>query len=215
MSFTPLVAAALSGASTGQLAYWRSSRTTEPLLAPEHHVPRSRVAYSFRDVVALRTFVYLRSRQVPLQRIRKAVGSLRNLGEEEHLSKYSLVAMGRDVAWRISDGEAVDLTNNPGQGVLARMVDIFAPFRNMQSQPVVDLHRPTPGISVDPGVRGGFPVVEGTRVPYDLVASLLADGLDPTSIGEVYPSVSADAARGAAEFAQYVERFDRARAAAA
>ena len=170
MSFTPVVAAALSGASTGQLAYWRSSRTSEALLAPAHHQPRSRVSYSFRDVVALRTFVYLRSREVPLQRIRKAVTSLRQLGEGEHLAEYSLVAMGRDVVWRISDDEAIDLTHSPGQGVLARMVDVYGPFVNMQSQNVLDLRQPKPGISVDPSVRGGFPVLEGTRVPFHRVA---------------------------------------------
>lgn len=214
MSFTPVVAAALSGASTGQLAYWRSSRTTEPLLAPEHHEPRSRVSYTFRDVVALRTFVYLRSRQVPLQRIRRAVASLRRLGHDEHLSEYSLVALGHDVVWRVSVDEAIDLTRNPGHGVLAQMADILAPFLNMQDQAVLDLRRPKPGISVDPSVRGGFPVVEGTRVPYDLVASLLDDGLDIAAISEIYPSVSVEAARGAADFARYVHTFDRRRAAA-
>lgn len=214
MSFTPVIAAALSGASTGQLAYWRSARTSEPLLAPAHHRPRSRVSYSFRDVVALRTFVYLRSHDVPLQRIRKAVASLRALGHDEHLSEYSLVAMGQDVAWRISVDEAVDLTGSPGQGLLAQMVDIFAPFVNMQNQDVVDLRRPKPGISVDPEVRGGFPVVEGTRVPYDLVASLLEDGLDIGAITEVYPSVSRDAVQGAAAFARYIDGFDRPRVAA-
>lgn len=214
MSFTPVVAAALSGASTGQLAYWRSSRTTEPLLAPEHHKPRGRVSYSFRDVVALRTFVYLRSREVPLQRIRRAVASLRELGHDEHLSEYSLVAMGHDVLWRVSANEAVDLTARPGHGVLAQMADILAPFVNMQDQAVVDLRRPNPGISVDPGVRGGFPVLEGTRVPYDLVASLLEDGVDLAAVNEIYPSVSFDAALGAADFARYVHTFDRERAAA-
>lgn len=214
MAFTPVVAAALSGASTRQLAYWRSVKTSEPLLAPEHHTPRSRVAYSFRDVVALRTFVYLRSHAVPLQRIRRAVESLRKLGEDEHLSQYSLVAMGKDIAWRISADEAMDLTRTPGQGVLARMVDILAPFENMHRQEVVDLRQPKPGISIDPEVRGGFPVVEGTRVPYDLVASLLADGLDPAAVTELYPTVSVDAARGAAEFARYVDTYGRSPAAA-
>lgn len=214
MSFTPVVAAALSGASTGQLAYWRSSQTSEPLLRPHYYAPRSRVSYSFRDVVALRTFVYLRSRDVPLQRIRKAVARLGKLGHDAHLSEYSLLAMGHDVVWRIADDAAVDLTGIPGHGLLAQMVDIFAPFVNMQSQDVVDLRRPKPGISVDPDVRGGFPVVEGTRVPYDLVASLLDDGLDLGAISDIYPSVTVDGARGAAEFARYVEGFDRPRVAA-
>lgn len=214
MSFTPVVAAALSGASTGQLAYWRSARAPEPLLAPAHHEPRSRASYSYRDVVALRTFVYLRSRDVPLQRIRKAVASLRQLGHDEHLSEYSLVAMGHDIVLRISADEAIDLTGSPGQGLLAQMVDIFGPFVNMQAEDVVDLRRPKPGISVDPEVRGGFPVVEGTRVPYDLVSSLLDDGLVIAAISDLYPSVSVDAARGAADFARYVDGFDRPRAAA-
>jgi len=139
MSFTPVVAAALSGASTGQLAYWRSSRTSEPLLKPHYYEPRSRVSYSLRNVVALRTFVYLRSRDIPLQRIRKAVASLRKLGHDAHLSEYSLVATGQDVVWRISADDAVDLTGSPGHGLLAHMVEIFAPFVNMQSQDVVDL----------------------------------------------------------------------------
>src|SRR5664280_727206 len=55
--------AALSGASVRQLSYWRLAKSDEPLLAPEFHEPRSRVSYSFRDAVALRAFVFLRSRR--------------------------------------------------------------------------------------------------------------------------------------------------------
>lgn len=214
MSFTPLVAAALSGASTGQLSYWRSARTPEPLLAPENYRPRTQLSYSYRDVVALRTFVYLRSGNVPLQRIRRAVARLRKLGQGEHLSAYTLVAMGHDVAWHSSLDETVDLTGRPGQRVLAQMVDIFAPFQNTRRQNVVDLLRPRPRISVDPGIRGGFPVIAGTRVPYDLVASLVDDGLDAAAIAEIYPSVPAEATQDAVDFARYVGEFDRSPVAA-
>src|SRR5664280_636981 len=69
MAFPPEVAAALSGASVRQLSYCRLAKSDEPLLAPEFHEPRSRVSYSFRDVVALRAFVFLRSRRVSLQRV--------------------------------------------------------------------------------------------------------------------------------------------------
>jgi DNA-binding transcriptional MerR regulator len=114
--YSPVVAAALSGGSVRQLSYWRSARSSEgPLLAPEFHVPRTRVSYSFRDVLALRAFVYLRSRDVPLQRVRKAVRSLRELGENEHLSAYTLVSLGRDVLWRSSGDLAVDLTGQPAR----------------------------------------------------------------------------------------------------
>lgn len=208
VSYKPVVAAALSGATLRQLSYWRASRSTEtPLLAPELHEPRSRVSYSFPDVVALRTFVYLRSRDVPLQRVRKAVQSLRDMGATEHLSSYQLVAVGRDVVWKISQEIAVDLTRRPGQQVIAQMVDIRAAFRGPGNREVVPLYRPKPGVAVDPEIRGGYPVIAGTRVPYDLVASLLEDGVTAEEVAGFYPAVSATAARGALAFARYVDGY--------
>src|SRR5664280_3767450 len=157
MAFPPEVAAALSGASVRQLSYCRLAKSDEPLLAPEFHESRSRVSYSFRDVVALRAFVFLRSRRVSLRRVRKAVKSLRSLGETEHLSRYRLVAVGKDVVWRVSDEEAGALTGAPGQLVIAEMVDILAAFTNMWGRNVVPLCEPTPGVRVDPDIRGGVP----------------------------------------------------------
>lgn len=170
--------------------------------------------YSFTDVVALRTFVYLRSQAVPLQRVRKAVTALRALGATDHLSRYTLVASGGDVVWQVSSEDAVDLTGKSGQHVIAAMVDILGAFRNMQYQGVVPLYRPTPGVSVDPDVIGGYPVIEGTRVPYDVVAGLLDDGLPPENVRAFYPSVEAEAARGAVAFARYVDEYRGASAAA-
>jgi uncharacterized protein (DUF433 family) len=208
VSYKPVVAAALSGATLRQLSYWRSSRSTEaPLLAPELHKPRSRVSYSFPDVVALRTFVYLRSQKVPLQRVRKAVQSLRDMGATEHLSSYQLVAVGRDVMWKVSDDVVVDLTRRPGQQVIAQMVEILDAFRGPQDREVVPLYRPKPGVAVDPEIRGGYPVIAGTRVPYDMVASLLEDGVTAEEVAGFYPAVSADAARGALAFARYVDGY--------
>lgn len=210
MSYKPVVAAALSGASLRQLSYWRSSRSAEaPLLAPAFHVPHARVAYSYRDVVALRTFVYLKSQGVSLQGVRRAVRSLRELGELDHLSSYRLVAVGRDVVWRVSDEIALDLTRHPGQLVIADMVDILAEFRGPEpeARKVVALHDPAPGLEIDPDVRGGYPVIKGTRVPYDVVASLLDDGVAAEQVEHFYPSVSARAALGAAEFARYIDGY--------
>lgn len=214
MSFPPDLAATLSGASVRQLAYWRSGRSLEPLLRPENFRPRARVAYSFQDIVALRTFVYLRGQSVSLQRVRKAVQSLRELGEYEHLSSYTLVAIGRDVVWRVSSDQAVDLTRQPGQRVIAEMVDILATFRGLRDLPVVPLLAPAPGVTVDPDVRGGYPVIAGTRVPYDIVASLVADGLAPEDIAAFYPSVDSLGASGARALASLVEAARGPRAAA-
>ena len=53
MAYTTRIAAALSGATVGQLRHWRSPRTG-PLLAPEI-AAAPQAFYSFRDLLALRT----------------------------------------------------------------------------------------------------------------------------------------------------------------
>jgi uncharacterized protein (DUF433 family)/DNA-binding transcriptional MerR regulator len=214
VTYSAAVASVLSGATVRQLSYWRSARSAEgPLLAPEHHSPRTRVSYSFRDVVALRTFVYLRSQDVSLQRVRKAVRSLREMGEQEHLSEYRLVSMGKEVVWQLSQTVAIDLTGRPAHQIIAEMLDIFGLFRARDGDEVLPLLRPVPGVAVDPEVRGGYPVVEGTRVPYDVVAALVGDGLGPEEIRGLYPSVRPADVRGALEFARYVDRRRPAAAA--
>jgi uncharacterized protein (DUF433 family)/DNA-binding transcriptional MerR regulator len=214
VSYSPELAAALSGASVRQLSYWRSSKSEEgPLLKPEFHKPRSRVSYSFQDVVALRTFIYLRVHDVSLQRVRKAVKALRKMGETQHLSRYRLVAVGRDVVWKISGEEAVALAGEPGQQVIAEMVDVLAAFAGAHGRTVVPLLQPQHGVRVDPEVRGGYPVIDGTRVPYDLVAGLLMDGMEPREVAAFYPSVAPSAAAGALAFAEYVGAHNGAEAA--
>ena len=142
-----------------------------------------------------------------LQRVRKGVRSLRRLGETEHISAYRLVAVGRDVVWLASTDHAVDLTGQVSHQVIADMVGILAAFRAPRGHEVVPLLQPKPGVAVDPEVRGGFPVIEGTRVPYDVVAALLGDGLTPGEVSGFYPSVWPEAAQGALDFARYVESY--------
>ena len=52
----------------------------------------------------------------------------------------------------------------------------------------------------------GYPVVAGTRVPFDLVASLVAGGVPVERVGDYYPGVGADAAAQAADYAAYVDQ---------
>ena len=204
MAYPTHVAAALSGASLRQLQYWRQRRNGEPLLTPEVRAG-GRVLYSFRDVMALRTFVYLRE-QLPLQRIRKAVSKLGELGDGAHLSAYRLYVSGSSIVWAESDDKLVDLVEMPGQYQLAaEMRDVVKPFTNLQGDEVVDLLRPRQRLAVDPGVRGGYPVVFDTRIPYDIIAGLVADGVSPAEVAYFYPPVDAGAAGDAFDFHRYVE----------
>lgn len=188
-----------------QLGYWRSGGPGA-LFVPELPKVRGRVVYSFRDVVALRTFVYLRD-AVSLQKIRRAVGNLRDLGNTDHLSRYQLRVEGSSIVWIEPEG-AVDLVEQPGaQRMIVALGAVFAPFENQRGEQVVDLFRPRKHLLVDPEVRGGYPVVEGSRVDFDIVAALVHDGVDPEDVRDFYPSVSSRGAADAADFADEVDRY--------
>ncbi|MGI8415097.1 MAG: DUF433 domain-containing protein [Nakamurella sp.] len=205
MSYTPQLAAALTGATHGQLSYWR--RGPSPVLRPEVRSTRP-MLYSFRDLVALRTCVFLRER-VSLQRIRKALDSLDQLGEEGHLSEHTLVADGGSIILVRSPDEAIDLVRQPGQSVMAVMSDVLGEFTSGELS-VPNMYHPRELITIDPDIRGGRPVVRGTRVPFESVAALVRDGVKPRDIAKYYPSVTAPAARQAKDFLDYVDSITSA-----
>ncbi|WP_311922970.1 DUF433 domain-containing protein [Microbispora sp. H10836] len=206
LSYSPKLAAALSGATLRQLAHWRKAGSGRgALLVPEISAVRP-VLYSFRDVMALRTCVKLRN-DASLQKIRRALDTLRDdLGEREHLSEYRLVADGSSI-YLVEPAQAVDLVRSKKNIVIHEMVDVLRPFYR-DGRHIPDLLRPRDHVTVDPAVRGGIPVIEGTRVPYDEVAALLRDGVPADRIPVYYPSVTATAALQAADFADYVDSYD-------
>ena len=206
MAFPVPLASALSGASINQLAYWRKTTATSgPLLVPSAE-KGGRFLYSWADVVALRTIVYLRQEK-SLPRIRKAVETLVRLEEAEwaHLSTYQLIGTATTIIVQTPAGRLMDLERKPGtmlEEVL--MQDVLEPFETADGRSVPDLSHPKPNLSIDPGVLGGYPVIVGTRVPYDIVAGLAVEGYSGAEIVELYPSVAADAVEDAAAFAGVV-----------
>lgn len=204
MAYSTHMAAALSGATVSQLRSWRTDRGTGQFLMPELGT-RPRAAYSFRDVLALRTCVHLRQ-DFSLQKIRSAIGTLRRLGETEHLSSYRLVTDGSSIVL-YDDEHPTDLLDRPGQRVVATLTDIMEPFAPRPGVVVPHLLRPATHVEVDPAMQGGHPVIAGTRVPYEAVAELLDDGVPLEKIQDYYPSVTAEAAHDAMVFARYVDSY--------
>lgn len=102
----------------------------------------------------------------------------------------------------------MDLTSSKGDLVIHEFVDVLRPFyvRGRQIPPLLD---PRDHVQVDPAVRGGEPMIAGTRVPYEDVASLMRDGVAAEGIHEFYPAVSAEAALDALDFAAYVDSYVR------
>ncbi|MBN6056497.1 DUF433 domain-containing protein [Nonomuraea sp. RK-328] len=206
MSYSPKLAAALSGATLRQLAHWRKpSAGRGAVLTPEFSEIRP-ILYSFRDLVALRTCVKLRN-DASLQRIRRALDTLRDdLGQRAHLSAYRLIADDSTI-YLVEPGQATDLVRRKANVVIHDLVDVLRPFYR-DGRHIPDLLQPRDHVTVDPAVRGGMPVIEGTRVPYDEVAALLRDGIPAERISEYYPSVTAAAALDARDFADYVDSYE-------
>lgn len=201
--YTSRLTAALSGATVRQLAYWRRDTGRGPLLFPEYGTS-PRALYSFRDVVALRICVRLR-KETSLQRVRRSVAHLQEVSPETHLSSHNLKSAGRTIVWLTDDGDYIDTVEQPGHpGIKVVMEEVFRSFTTSDGRTVPDLHAPAQGLSIDDEVRGGYPVLEGTRIPYDTVASLSRDGLTDADIIDLYPSVTAEGVHGAVEFAELV-----------
>jgi uncharacterized protein (DUF433 family) len=143
--------------------------------------------------------------ETSLQKIRRALNTLReDLGEREHLSSYVLVA-GPDTIYLAAPDHAVDLIKG-GHVVIHQMVDVLAPFYQ-DGRKIPDLLAPREHVAVDESVRGGEPVIQGTRIPASDVAALVRDGIPPDQISEFYAGVSAEAARDAADFTDYVDSY--------
>jgi uncharacterized protein (DUF433 family) len=206
VAFPVPIASVLTGATVRQLAYWRKpTQSAQPLLVPEGK-RGGRYLYSWADVVALRSIVYLRQEK-SLPRIRRAVATLRTLESEEwiHLSAYRLISTPSSILVRTPAGQLLDLDRQPGtvlEEVL--MQDVLGPFETQDGRQVPALRSPRARIAVNPAVLGGFPTIAGTRVPFDVVAALANDDLEPDEIAEVYPSVDRDAIGDAVSFAEQV-----------
>lgn len=197
MAFPVDLTATLSGNSLNQLYTWRKSG----LLVPEVNADRPPL-YSFRDLRALRAISYLRAR-VSLQSIRTAFTNLRGLNFKDHPSAYLFETDGKTISVTDGEGHTVDLVRHRGQMSAFTLEDIFRPFENLQNRTVADFEHPRRCLSVNGSRRGGWPTIDGTRVPFDLVAQFL--GSDPTEedyedLSYYYPEVTRDAAIDALDF---------------
>jgi uncharacterized protein (DUF433 family) len=197
----------LSGATTSQLAHWRRKK----LLVPEVNSTGRPLLYSFRDITALRTFAKLRH-DVSLQKIRKAMGTLHQLDDMfEHPSEYRLVSQKDTIVLYRAGERSIDLVKNPGQLLIANFEDVLSEFVDRNGNTVVDLRQPAEHITIEPERLGGWPTIEGTRVPYDTIADLLLDGsMVPEDVNYFYPSVSTEAAESARDFARSIEELSAA-----
>lgn len=199
MAYPLELTALLTGATVNQLRRW----SRKGILVPEVN-SRNPMVYSFRDVVALRAVAALRAK-MPLQSIHKALSTLSDFEMTEHPSEYKFATDGKSIKVWTDDG-FLDLVKRPGQYEFKTLEDIYRPFTNLQGRRVPDLERPKPHVSINPRRLSGWPTVSGTRIGFDSIADLLADGdISPAEIRDYYPSVSAEAVADVIEFQRDLE----------
>lgn len=199
MAYTTELASKLTGATDSQLRRFRE----RAVLVPEYQDGREYL-YSFRDIVALRSLMWLRG-TFSLQSIRRVIDNLdlTNL-TLEHLSEVKFAKSGRTILAMEDDGYT-DLLRHPGNRELTEFTlgDIFGAFKTWNDRDVPDLRRPREHLSVDPERMGGIPVISGTRIPYDTIARLVDyETIYPKDVTHYYPQVSAEAVRDAIDFSE-------------
>ena len=202
MSYPLNLTSVLTGATTAQLRSWKRSG----VLVPEASVEKP-MLYSYRDLVALRSIVFLRA-QTSNQRLTCAMHTLRHdLDLTDHPSQYTFATDGHGVEVIVGDDDPIELVRVKGQRALIPLAQVFRPFKDFNGRDVVDFHRPKKHLEVVQGRVGGWPTIADTRVPYDTIADLLRDGdVTPDEVRSFYPTVSAPAARDAADFDELVRQ---------
>lgn len=200
MAFPLALASVLTGATNSQLRSWKAKGLIVPEVSPQRPA-----LYSFRDLVWLRTLVFLRSR-TSLQRISIARVNLDLVDLTEHPSKYRFATDGKTILVDDGAGTVIDLVRKPGQADSFTFEEISEAFTDFRGRGVVDFRRPTPHIEVELGRLGGWPTIEGTRIPYDLVARLVDNRtVFAADVTDFYPSVSSEAAESAMWFDSVVK----------
>lgn len=193
----------LTGMTESQLLRLRE----KGLIVPEVR-PLRPPLWSLRDLVALRSIAFLRA-EVSLQQIAKAFQTLDLIHMQDHPSVYKFGTDGRTIFVQEPGGDgAIDLNRQIGNHTVFTFEEMSKTFKNFKGEEVASFHNPSPHIEVDFGRMGGWPTVEGTRVPYDTIANLVdGDTITVEDIPFYYPNVSVEAARGA------IQLRDRASAA--
>lgn len=202
MAFPLKLTSHLTGATPSQLRSWRSKGLLVPAVSDKRPA-----RYSFKDLIALRSMVFLRA-ETSSQRLKRAFETMDLLDLMDHPSGYQFTALRGNIFLEEPDGTTHDLTTtNRGNLMTLTFEDLLSEFTNWKNEKVVDFRKPSEFIEVNARRIGGWPTVEGTRVPYDLIANLIEfDGIPLDEIEDDYPGVTPPKAQDALAFSARVNQ---------
>ncbi len=200
----------LTGVTKRRLDYW----IHQDLVAPDISKARGRGTvrlFSFENLLEVRVAVWLRSKNVSLQLIRKIVAKLKKRGLDHPLSAVAFAVVepparyGRakparepDIVLQLEDG-SWETGVLSGQKVMEMALPLKR-FRDELTQSVGEdrkRHKRVGRVERRRGVLGSTPVIAGTRIPVSAVWSLHKAGYTNVQILANYPGLEIGDVRAA------------------
>lgn len=180
--YTAAEAARIAHVPRSTLHYW--ARTG---LVPASQRPARPRLFSFEDLRDIVVVEKLRLQGAKTRAVRAAISYVRTITDVRRLAQANLQFDEKGgLVWYDPDGKVV-APHREGQYVLV-MSDVFRQLGADPDNPMV--LRPLSGIRIDPHVRGGAPVIEGTRIPAQLVAEYLQEDTIDDELLSLYPSLT-------------------------
>lgn len=185
--YTAGEAAELTHVPRSTVHYWVRTGLVEPSVSLARPM-----LFSFLDLRDLVVIDRLRG-QVPTQAIRRAVDWLRTVADVQHIVHAECREWGGEIVWTpTDDSQAKVLASRSGQ-ILLTLDEVWKELSAEVRDGVVIALHPAEHVDIDPDVRGGTPVVAGTRTPTALVAELIDGGLSPEEVVAMYPLLTVEA----------------------
>lgn len=202
--YTAAEASRIAKVPRSTVGYW--ARTG--LVVPTQRKTRPRL-YSFADLRDLVAADHLRKQGAGVRDQRAALEYIREVGDADRLAQANLVVYEGQLVY-VHEGEDRPVApHRKGQYFLS-MREVFATLGSRGDS--VTVLRPAKRIAIDPEVRGGTPVIEGTRIPAELIAEMVADGASDDEIRRAYPALSVSDIRAAQRWAQAPRTIGQAEA---
>lgn len=193
--YTTTEAARIAKIPRTTVDYWARTK----LIRPTHRRKRHRL-YSFQDLRDLVAAEQLRRQGARIQDVRAALNYVRSVDDVERLAHAGFEVEDGQLRYQTDTG----LVAPHLQGQRPFTLDMSVVFRQLGADPEqnAEVLHPAPHVRIDPAVRSGAPVIEGTRIPTRLIAELVDDGLSPEEIARLYPSLTVEQVKAALEWEQ-------------
>lgn len=192
--YTTTEAARIARVPRSTVDYW--ARTM--LIPPSHRRKRHRL-YSFLDLRDLVVAEQLRKQGAKIRDVRAALEYVRAIENLQRLARANFTVEDGQLRYASDSGPVAPHLR--GQRPIT--LDMATVYGQMGADPG-DVHvlHPAPHVRIDPSIRSGAPVVEGTRIPTRLISELIEEGVRPEEVIDLYPTLTIEQVHAAHRWEQ-------------